>query len=248
MSQDERKDIHNSDVPIVCQACEVRHQGVCGALDSVQLLKLSKHTARRVIKSGQELHRGGDEADRCSNIMGGVAKLSKLMSDGRQQIVALQFAPDLVGRMFSGEGSVSVEAATDVRLCSFPRSVIEELMSESPEMEHRLHLQKLKELDEARDWMLTLGRKSAVEKVASFLYLIASHGDPERQVADGPMTIDLPMKRSDIADFLGLTIETISRQMTNLRKRGLIDIRDRRTVIIDNLSRLRAMAEQDLSK
>ena len=83
MRQEERKDIHNSDIPMVCQACEVRHQGVCGALNAEQLLKLSKYTARKVIKSGQELHRGGDEADRCSNIMGGVAKLSKLMSDGQ---------------------------------------------------------------------------------------------------------------------------------------------------------------------
>jgi CRP/FNR family transcriptional regulator len=248
MDQDGRKDIHNSDIPVVCQACEVRHQGVCGALDADQLLKLSKHTARRVIKSGHELHRGGEDSDRCSNIMGGVAKLSKLMSDGRQQIVGLQFAPDMVGRMFSGESTVAAEAATDVRLCTFPRSVIEEIMNDVPEMEHRLHLQKLKELDEARDWMLTLGRKSAAEKVASFLYLIATHADPEQPVEDGPVTIDLPMKRSDIADFLGLTIETISRQMTNLRKRGLIDIKDRRTVIIDDLSRLRAMAEQDLSK
>ncbi|MEP1209741.1 MAG: Crp/Fnr family transcriptional regulator [Rhizobiaceae bacterium] len=248
MSQEERKDIHNSDIPLVCQACEVRHQGVCGALDSEQLLRLSKHTTRKVIKAGSELHRGGDEADRCSNIMGGVAKLSKLMSDGRQQIVGLQFAPDMVGRTFSSESTVAVEAATDVRLCSFPRSIIEELMTDTPQLEHRLHLQKLKELDEARDWMLTLGRKSAVEKVASFLLLLATHVDPENKVESGKVTLELPMKRSDIADFLGLTIETISRQLTNLRKRGLIEIQDRRTVIIADMNRLEAATEQDLSK
>ena len=252
MNQEKRKDIHNSDVPLVCQACEVRHQGICGALDPEQLTKLSKHTTRKVVEAGQELHRGGDDADRCSNIMGGVAKLSKLMSDGRQQIVGLQFAPDMVGRTFTSESDsdsgVAVEAATDVRMCSFPRSVIEDLMKDAPGLEHRLHLQKLKELDEARDWMLTLGRKSAVEKVASFLFLLATHVEPETQNEDGPVTLDLPMKRSDIADFLGLTIETISRQLTNLRKRGLIEIRDRRTVIISDLDRLEAATEQDLSK
>jgi CRP/FNR family transcriptional regulator len=248
MRQEERKDIHNSDIPLVCQACEVRHKGVCGALNAEQLLKLSKYTARKVIKSGQELHRGGDEADRCSNIMGGVAKLSKLMSDGRQQIVGLQFAPDMVGRTFAEESTVVVEAATDVRLCSFPRSIIEGIMTDVPEMEHRLHLQKLKELDEARDWMLTLGRKSAIEKVASFLYLLVTHIDPEKKVEDGPVTIELPMKRGDIADYLGLTIETISRQLTNLRKRGLIDIPDHRTVIIPDLGRLHAVSEQERRK
>ncbi|MGI9364976.1 MAG: Crp/Fnr family transcriptional regulator [Rhizobiaceae bacterium] len=248
MGEDGRKDIHNSDIPLVCQACEVRHQGVCGALDADHLLKLSKHTNRRVIKSGSELHRGGEESDQCSNIMGGVAKLSKLMSDGRQQIVGLQFAPDMVGRTFSSESSVAVEAATDVRLCSFPKSIIEEIMADVPELEHRLHLQRLKELDEARDWMLTLGRKSAAEKVASFLYLLATHLDPERDASEENVIVELPMKRSDIADFLGLTIETISRQLTNLRKRGLIDIRDRRTVIIADLERLKAATEQDLSR
>ncbi|MEP0941521.1 MAG: Crp/Fnr family transcriptional regulator [Rhizobiaceae bacterium] len=255
MSGEERKDIHNSEIPLVCQACEVRHQGVCGALEADQLLRLSKHTTRKVIKAGQELHRGGEDADRCSNIMGGVAKLSKLMSDGRQQIVGLQFAPDMVGRTFSndtsgssGESEMAVEAATDVRLCSFPRSVIEQIMADVPELEHRLHLQKLKELDEARDWMLTLGRKSAMEKVASFLYLLATHIDPEKELGTGPVTIELPMKRSDIADFLGLTIETISRQLTNLRKRGLIEIEHRRMVTIGDVGRLRAAAEQDLSK
>ena len=255
MSGEERKDIHNSDVPLVCQACEVRHQGVCGALEADQLLKLSKHTTRKVIKSGQDFRCGGEDADRCSNIMGGVAKLSKLMSDGRQQIVGLQFAPDMVGRTFKSSGGggdndseMAVEAATEVRLCSFPRSVIEQIMADVPELEHRLHLQKLKELDEARDWMLTLGRKSAMEKVASFLYLLATHIDPEKELGNGPVTIELPMKRSDIADFLGLTIETISRQLTNLRKRGLIEIEHRRMVTIGDIRRLRAAAEQDLSK
>lgn len=255
MNHTDRKDIHNSDTPVVCRACEVRHQGVCGALDAQQLTRLSKHTTRRRIKGGQELHRGGsgngnekDGDDRCSNIMSGVAKLSKLMSDGRQQIVGLQFAPDMVGRTFASDGGVSVEAATDVQICSFPRSVVEEMMTEVPEMEHRLHLQRLKELDEARDWMLTLGRKSAIEKLASFLFLIASHVDPEHLVDRGPMTIQLPMKRSDIADFLGLTIETISRQLTNLRKRGLIEVKDRRTVVINDMQRLLAASEQDLSK
>ncbi len=248
MSHEGRKDIHNSDTPVVCQACEVRHQGICGALDAQQLMRLSKHTIRRKVKGGEELHRGGESSERCSNIMNGVAKLSKLMSDGRQQIVGLQFAPDMVGRTFNSDNSVSVEAATDVQLCSFPRSVVEEIMADVPEMEHRLHLQKSKELDEARDWMLTLGRKSAAEKLASFLFLLASHVDPEHPTSKGAMTIVLPMKRSDIADFLGLTIETISRQLTNLRKRGLIELKDRRTIAIADMEKLLAASEQDLSK
>ena len=164
------------------------------------------------------------------------------MADGRQQIVGLQFAPDFVGRPFSRGSTVTAVAATQVRLCSFPRTILEEIMAEAPDMEHRLHEQTLKELDEARDWLLTLGRKTAAEKVASFLYLVATHIDPEADDQLKPSTINLPMKRADIADYLGLTIETVSRQMTNLRKSGIIELPDRRSVHIPDMKRLETAA------
>ncbi|MFD0917000.1 Crp/Fnr family transcriptional regulator [Pseudahrensia aquimaris] len=248
MNNSQRKDIHNSEVPVVCQACEVRHRGVCGALNGEQLMRLSKHTKRHAISHAAELTTGGRSAERYANIMSGVVKLSKLMADGRQQIVGLQFAPDFVGRPFANADGITVEAATDVRVCSFPRETLEGLMEEEPELEQRLHRQTLRELDEAREWMLTLGRKNAEEKVASFLYLIATHVDPEGQNGTTDITIDLPMKRGDIADFLGLTIETVSRNITKLRKRGVIDVVDRRTVFVADLHRLHSATSQDLSR
>ena len=161
------------------------------------------------------------------------------MSDGRQQIVGLQFAPDFLGRPFSTEASVNAEAATDVRVCSFPKSVLYELMKETPEMEHKLHQQSLRELDEARDWMLTLGRKTATEKVASFLYMVAAHINPEDEDQSRThIELELPLKRAEIADFLGLTIETVSRQLTNLRKQGVIEDVTRKSVVISDMDRL----------
>jgi CRP/FNR family transcriptional regulator len=247
LSEKNRKDVHNSEIPILCLACEARHKGICGALDPDQLVRLSKQTTKHLYAREKELISAGDGPQRYSNVMGGIVKLTKLMADGRQQIVGLQFAPDFLGRPFTEQSSISAEAATEVRLCSFPKSTLEEIMRESPEMEHRLHSQTLKELDEARDWMLTLGRKSAHEKVASFLYLIATHIDPERDVEDNSITIELPLKRADIADFLGLTIETVSRQLTNIRKTGIIEIKNNRQVTIPNLAKLRNLTEQDLT-
>jgi CRP/FNR family transcriptional regulator len=81
----------------------------------------------------------------------------------------------------------------------------------------------MRELDDARDWMLTLGRKTAYEKVASFLRLIATAYDPERNDLDGVVRFELPLTRHEMADFLGLTTETVSRQMTALRKNGIIE-------------------------
>ena len=111
-------------------------------------------------------------------------------------------------------------------------------MKESPELEHRLLRQTLNELDEARDWMVTLGRKTASEKVASFLLMIARNIDPTLDPAASSASFNLPLTRADIADFLGLTIETVSRQLTRLRTDGVIRIENNRHVTVDSLARL----------
>ncbi len=236
------KNIHNSEEPVVCRSCEARHGGVCSSLSPAQLMELSKHSSRRKLEAGNELIGQGESISTYANILNGVVKLSKMMSDGRQQIVGLQFAPDFLGRPFVGESNTTVEAATDVNICIFPRNVVDRILNQSPQMEHKLYDQSLKELDEARDWMLTLGRKSAQEKVASFLYLIATHIDPENE---DKSSFDLPLSRADIADFLGLTIETVSRQMTKLRKEGVIHIENNRHVTVSDLDRLNYAAGND---
>ncbi len=242
---DKRQDIHNSEIPVLCRSCESRHKGICGALTSGQLVELSKHTVKSVYEAGSEIFPAGEKSARNANILSGVVKQSKLTSDGRQQIVSLQFAPDFLGRPFGRHNDVAVEAATDVRVCSFPASLTDALIGETPELEHRLHKQTLKDLDQAREWMLTLGRKTAVEKVASFLYLIATHIDPEMEATDKTVKFDIPLKRADIADFLGLTIETVSRQITKLRQTGVINIIHNRTVEVPDIARLRRLTEQD---
>jgi CRP/FNR family transcriptional regulator len=242
VANEPRADIHNSDTPIVCRACEARHKGVCGALNAKQLTELAKHTTKHKYDASTGLVSDGAKVERYANIMSGVIKLAKLTTDGRQQIVGLQFAPDFLGRPFSQISDFDVEAATDVRVCSFPREVLNKLTQESPELEHRLHAQTLKELDEARDWMLALGRKSAAERVAGFLCFIAERINPDMDLDQGPVRFDIPLKRADMADFLGLTIETVSRQITKLRQARVIEIENNRTVIIPELETLRKVA------
>lgn len=228
--------------PSVCNACEARHGGVCGALSNMQLTELNRISVKRHFDAGNEVIGQGEQTASYSNILHGVVKLSKMMADGRQQIVGLQFAPDFMGRPFLKESSLTAEAATDVEVCAFPRASFDRLVTETPDLEHKLHTQALKELDEAREWMLTLGRKTAQEKVASFLYLIATHIDPTQPFKKA---FDLPLSRADIADFLGLTIETVSRQMTKLRKENVIVIENNRHVIVPDANRLRVAAGVD---
>src|SRR5690606_36279780 len=124
---------------------------------------------------------------------------------------------------------------SDVDLCLIPKNVLETAMAQSARLERRIMLQALRELDEAREWMVTLGRKTAAEKVASFLYLIATHEDANEERAD----FDLPLSRADIADFLGLTIETVSRQLSRLKADGAIGIASHRRITVPDLARLR---------
>lgn len=231
-----RNDIHNSTIPSLCQSCESRHQGVCGALDAQQLLSLSRHTRRVHHEAGDELLADAEPITGYGNVLRGVVKLSKVLEDGRQQVVGLQFAPDLLGRLFASESRVTAEAASAVDLCVIPKAAMEALVQQTPALEHRIMLQTLRELDEARDWMVTLGRKTAAEKVASFLYLVASHIDPTQAEVT---TFELPLSRADIGDFLGLTIETVSRQISRLKADGVIEIENYRHVRVPDITRLR---------
>jgi CRP/FNR family transcriptional regulator len=210
---------------------------MCGALNPDELVKLARQTHKTRHRAGAELIGESTEIRSYANVMRGVVKLSKGLEDGRQQVVGLQFAPDFLGRLFGKESTVTAEAASIVDLCVIPRPAFERLVAEKPALEHRLMQQTLRELDEARDWMVTLGRKTAQEKVASFLYLIASHIDPSN---GGPCTsFELPLSRADIGDFLGLTIETVSRQVSKLKADGVIEITNYRQVAVPDLARLR---------
>ncbi|AMX99054.1 Crp/Fnr family transcriptional regulator [Mesorhizobium ciceri] len=233
-----RQDIHSSGIPVLCRSCEGRRRGICGALDPERLVWLAKTSSRHKIEPGVELIGDCEAVGSYSNVLSGVVKLTKSLSDGRQQVVALQFAPDFLGRPFKVESEISAEAATVVTLCSFPKPALERMMKDSPELERRLLKQTLDELDAAREWMVTLGRKTASEKVASFLLMIALNIDTNVNPTASSASFDLPLTRADISDFLGLTNETVSRQLTRLRAEGVIRIENKRHVMVESVGRL----------
>ncbi len=177
----------------------------------------------------------------------GIAALGRKFRDRCRDILVSNVLigedlPDFLGRPFKAESEVAAEAATEVELCSFPRGALERMMAEQPGLEHRLLQQTLEELDQAREWMVTLGRKTAAERIASFLLMIARNIDPSAGPERRGAAFDLPLSRAEIADFLGLTIETVSRQLTRLRSDGVIRIENNRHVIIDDIARLASRA------
>jgi len=158
------------------------------------------------------------------------------------------FPPDFVGRAYSQNNPYFAEAASPVELCCFPRDGFERLLKEFPGLEHRLFERTLNELDSAREWMVLLGRKTAQEKVASFLFLLAkrslmigcAHAPSPTQAA-----FELPLTRADIADYLGLTIETVSRQITRLKAQGQINLMDTLHISVPNIAALGDVAGLD---
>nr|WP_034491656.1 Crp/Fnr family transcriptional regulator [Afifella pfennigii] len=238
-----RAPLENDPVPDLCRACKARHRGICGALDADQLAELSRRSHKQVVEAGKTLLDAEEPTTSYSNILAGVVKLSKMLPDGRQQIVGLQFAPDFVGRPFSPESSLKAEAVTATVLCTFPRNLLERMIEQSSGLEHRLYLQALAELDDARDLLLTLGRKTARERVATFLLMIARHtpkGEELEGEAESEAGFDLPLTRAEIADFLGLTIETVSRQLTKLKSSGVIRVEQNRRIRVPDMELLAA--------
>lgn len=235
----ERDDVHAGSIPALCKGCEVRYRGICGVLEPEELAALARHTHKARHEAGATLAADGTQIASYANVMTGIVKLSKVLEDGRAQVVGLQFAPDFLGRIFGRENAMTAEAASDVELCVMPRAVLERMVTDTPQLERKLMQQTLRELDEARDWMVTLGRKTAQERVASFLHLIASHADPSAEGKDA--TFVLPLTREEIGDFLGLTLETVSRQLSKLKASGVIVMEGPRIIRVPRLDTLKTL-------
>lgn len=229
----------------ICADCAVRDQALCGSLDDRELTALNKLGQRRRVVRGETMIWAGDESVICANLLSGVLKLSASTSDGREQIVGLLYPADFVGRPYAQEADFTVTALTDAELCVFPRGPFEQVLEDHARMERLLLQRTFSALDEARSRMLMLGRKSAEEKIADFLLDMARRAGASgcRATPTGPVTFDLPLTRGQIADVLGLTIETVSRQMTRLKAAGVIALPGGRAVTICNRGALEARAE-----
>lgn len=215
-----------------CESCAVRNRAICSALDSGEIAALSAIGRRRTLAAGESLIWEGEDATLVANVIEGVLKLSTTMEDGREQIVGVAYPADFIGRPFGGTAGHSVTALTDARVCLFPRTDFDGFAREHPQLEHKLLRQTLAELDRTRNWMVLLGRKSADERLATFLLDMSARLSAGCE-ASGPLDeFELPFSRGQVADILGLTIETVSRQFTRLKREGVIDLPSRRAVRI----------------
>jgi CRP/FNR family transcriptional regulator len=201
---------------------------------------------RKQVRRGETVLWEGDDAPVVANVVSGMLKLTTATGDGRELIVGLCFPSEFIGRPFGASSPNSATALTDTELCVFTRSTFDSFAHAHPELEHELLRRTLTELDRAREWMLLLGRKSATERVATFLLEMSGRLAGQKcDASDGPMSqFELPLSRQQTSDILGLTIETVSRQLRRLRDAGAIDVPDRRSIAILNRPMLEMEAER----
>ncbi|GAB4353605.1 MAG: helix-turn-helix domain-containing protein [Kiloniellaceae bacterium] len=204
-----------------CAACAVRGMTICAPLDNRELAQVSALMTSVELTAGEPLFDEGENAGNVYNVTSGTVKVYKLLPDGRRQVTGFLFPGDFVGLAKQETYAFSAEAVTPCLLCRFPRHKLEDLMQRMPKIEQRLLNIASNELVAAQEQMLLLGRKTAREKIASFLLMLSKRAR-QRGQADDPVMV--PMSRTDIGDYLGLTTETVSRTFTQLKQDGVIQL------------------------
>jgi CRP-like cAMP-binding protein len=178
-----------------------------------------------------EIYGEGEPADYLYKVVSGAVRTHKLLSDGRRQIGGFYLPGDVFGLELDGEHRLTAEAICDSKIIVIKRSAVVALAARQSDVAHELWATTARELASVQNLMLTLGRKTAQERVAAFLLEMAgrSHGANE---------VELPMSRQDIADYLGLTIETVSRTITQLENTSAIELPSSRRIVLRNRSAL----------
>lgn len=226
-------------VHIKCGDCPIRHRAVCARCGTDELASLEDIKYYRSFAAGQTVAWSGDRMDFVASVVSGIATLTQTMEDGRRQMVGLLLPSDFVGRPGRETAPYDVTATTDLVMCCFRKKPFEELMFRTPNIGQRLLEMTLDELDAAREWMLLLGRKTAREKIASLLAILARRdASLTLRNPEGAITFELPLTREAMSEYLGLTLETVSRQMSALRKEGIILTEGKRQIIVPDIDRL----------
>ncbi len=180
-----------------------------------------------------------------ASVVSGVAALTQTLEDGRRQMVGLLLPSDFVGRPGREVARFDVTAVSPITLCCFRRKPFEHLLEETPHISQRLLEMALDELDAAREWMLLLGRKTAREKIASLISIIARRASIAGEIRPEEVAVELPLTRDAMSDYLGLTLETVSRQISALRKDGIIVLEGNRRIIVPDMNALLAETGDD---
>ncbi|HZH45581.1 MAG TPA: helix-turn-helix domain-containing protein [Roseococcus sp.] len=216
-----------------CANCAARDDSFCRGLSAAHMAELRQVTGHLTLQPGQQLVGQGEQAEHFFNLIEGHVRAFRLLEDGRRQITGFLERGDFIGLTRGATYEVGVEAITEVRLCRFSRRALLALMDDIRPLERALHDRTSNELVAAHDHMVLLGCKTARERVITFLL---------QRAGPGGTVVELPMTQTDVADYLGLRLETVSRTMHALLKEGLIERSEPHRIQILKPAMLREMA------
>jgi CRP/FNR family transcriptional regulator len=200
---------------------------------------LAQATMRRV-DAKEFVFMEGDPSTHVFQIETGAVALYKLLPDGRRQVLGFAYPGDLVGLGAQGEHFTNAQAIKPTRLRCLTQSSLHQFARRDPMLGFKLYETMAQELASARDLMLTTGQRSAMERLVSFLLALSRRNE---RAGKDPCAFDLPMTRADIGDFLGLTIETVSRAFTKLRQLGVIELPQSSRVHLVDIEAMQALAD-----
>ena len=205
-----------------------------GQLDA--LVALEQIGTRRSFSRDEEIYAEGDAADCWYKVVSGTVRICKWMADGRRHIAEFCFAGDCFGLPASGTRAATAEAIGDVVVMRYPQRAADRLIDETPRLAREMYNRTLRELTQTQTHTFVLSRMTAPERLANFLLEFA-----ERR--DMPRALDLPMSRYDIADYLGLTMETVCRTFTAFRRAGIIALPTPQRVELRDRNALETMCD-----
>jgi CRP/FNR family transcriptional regulator len=223
---------------LACAACPARKSDICGGLDDVEIRDLSASSQRIRLARGETLIRDGDEAKFAYVVTRGALRAQRGGQDGRRQILDFLFAGQFIVIPSNAVYHFDAEALTDVEVCRFPRSKLEDLMTKHAAVGTGYRKGAAKQMEAAYDHAYALGQGTAAERVAGFI--LELQGSACARTTGG--ALHLPMTRGDIADFLGLTLETVSRTFSRLKAAGIIRLPSAQEIEIRDTARLKALA------
>lgn len=226
--------------PLACETCPVRDRAACSALSSGQRDELARLGQHRILRGGETLFASGDEGFACATLISGALKISSFGEDGTERILSLVHPSGFVGEMFAPVERHDVVALTDSKLCTFARGDYERAIERYPALARALLRRTAEDLFESRATIDLMSRRTAQQKVAGFILAMA------RAASDSPCHpaayFDLSLSREEIAGLLGLTIETVSRQLSRLEQDGVVARQGRRGIHLSDPARLERLA------
>ncbi|WP_193178017.1 Crp/Fnr family transcriptional regulator [Oricola nitratireducens] len=224
-----------------CDVCPVRENGICGAADRQALAELDRHSHLKNFERGQTIMSPEHNPPFVGIVVQGVVKLVNNRADGGESIVGLLYPSAFCGRLTTERLGFSCEAVTDAAICCIDRTVFDKLLAAQPAIEARLLKATMDELDWMRVWLALISGRTTMQRLTTFLAVMASRAGTstgqETATRDGAY-VKLILDRRDLAEVLGTTVETLSRNFQSLARQNIIEVKGSRLFRVIDQNRL----------